>query len=554
MKSIQILAVLIAALIAACGAQPEEGISASSLDVLPEASLFSMAIVNPAVLISSIDGYASGVALLGESALSGWILSALDCADMAEVGTKLGIDIDGSLVIFMESMMPQSIGAALTVTDPAVFWANIGITPEVGEPLEGYDVSTIAVDFGNLYFCHTNGLLLGAGSRAGLKSMLESIDGNLPANLPGIPDGSFYMFANVASFGPMVAGQLAMMEPQILAGMFSEDDTDMDMELMQNVMGLYFDAIGLVLNETKSVNFVLSFEAEYITGSSFVEFVPGSSLDEYIIPVETEDLTGLIPAGNVVVARVSLDPSTSAAVMNAVFSALNIDDIPQSMIAFWSESAKNTATSLSIDTDNPMHIVAVYEMPEGNSLEDVKEAYDFQFSMLAEMMDMPGLTLSDVTYSDYEGLEWITFGMNMDMTAFQPDSVVNSAPMVENVAWTAWMTVHDGILYMEMAPEPLIVPRLIDGTYQGETAGEMEEMQNFSSSSEVAMLINIPGYVNMALGMSGLDVPPIDADPVWLEIEVDFTGGGVNKHFRVSGTGMSAFIGQAIQVFGAMAQ
>ncbi|MCD4702553.1 MAG: hypothetical protein K8S24_11925, partial [Candidatus Aegiribacteria sp.] len=415
----------------------------------------------------------------------------------------------------------------------------------------GYDVSKIAVDFGNIYFCYTDGLLLGAGSRAGLKNMLENIDGNLPTNLQDIPDGSFYMYANIESFGPMVAGQLAMMEPQILAGMSAEGN--MDMDLMQKLMGFYFDAIGLVLNETKSVNCVLSFEPEYITGTSSIEFVPGSSLDEYIIPVEIEDLTGMIPTGNVAVGRVSIDPFTSAAAMNAVFSALNISDIPQSMITFWSEAASNTAMSMTIDPDNPMHIVAVYEMPEGTSLEDVKEAYDIQFSMFSEFMEMPGLTLSDVQYVDYEGLEWVTFGMNMDMSAMQSD-IEDSAPLTQNISWTAWFTVQDGYLYMEMATEPVTVPQLIDGTYQGETAFAMPEMQNFSSSSEMAMLINIPGYVNMAMSMSGLDVPPIEAEPVWLEMEVDFTGGGLNKRFRVSGTGISAFVGQAIQLFGAMAQ
>jgi len=84
------------------------------------------------------------------------------------------------------------------------------------------------------------------------------------------------------------------------------------------------------------------------------------------------------------------------------------------------------------------------------------------------------------------------------------------------------------------------LPQLIDGTYQGEIAGEMPEIQSFSSSSEVAMLINIPGYVNMMIAMSGLELPPIDAEPVWLEMEVDFVDGGVNKRFRVSGAGLTA--------------
>ena len=125
MKIFTVLSVSVAALIIACGAQPEEGALASSLDVLPETTLFSIAIINPAAVISSVDGYASGVALLGENAVSGWILSALDCADISEVGSRLGVDIDGSMVFFMESMMPQSIGAVLTVTDPDIFWTNI---------------------------------------------------------------------------------------------------------------------------------------------------------------------------------------------------------------------------------------------------------------------------------------------------------------------------------------------------------------------------------------------------------------------------------------------
>ena len=392
MRAVVITVFLLAVLLAACGPQPEEaGSLASALDIVPENTLFSLAIVNPSVVISSMDGYASGVALLGESAVSGWILSVLDCADMAEVENRLGVNIEGSLVVFMESMMPQSMGAALTVSDPDIFWSNIGITPEAGESLEGYDVTFIPVDFGNIYFCHTNGLLLGAGSRAGLQKMLESIDGNLSPSLQEIPDGSFSLYMNIESFGPMIASQLAMMEPQILAEMNSEGDIDSGW--MQNIMGMYFDGISLVLNETKSINIVLSFEPEYITGSSSIEFVPGSSLDQYIIPVEVKDLTGIIPAGNVMVGRFSVDPSTGIAAVDAIMGAMGIDDIPRSVVTFWAEISRNTAVSMITDPDNPMHIVAVYEMPEGTSLEDVREVYDIQFSMISEFMDMPGLTL-----------------------------------------------------------------------------------------------------------------------------------------------------------------
>ena len=551
MKIITMFAVVLVALFAACGAQPEEDAPVSALDILPDNVLFSMAIINPATVISSLDVYGSGIAVLGESAVSGWILSLLDCADMDEVETKLGIDIDGGLVFFMQSMMPQSIGVAMSVTDADVFWTNIGLTPEAGELLDGYEVSTIDIDFGKLYFCSTRGLLLGAGSRAGLQSMLERIDGSLPASLPGIPDGSIYFYADVASFGPMAAAQLSMLQPQLIANM---DDTEgVEGEITENILGIYFDIINLFLMETSSVDFVLSFESEFVTGSSSVKFVPGSSLDQYIVPAEINDLTGLVPAGNAIAGRVSIDPMTSEAAMNAMFGIIGIEDIPQNIVTFWAECSRNTAMSMISDPDNPMHIIAVYEMPEGAGLEQVREVYDIQFSMMSNLLDLPGLSLSEVQYEEIDGIEWVTFGMDIDMSELQPD-VEDSAPLAQSVSWKAWMTVSDGILYAEMAELPLIVPQLIAGTWQGETVENMPAMRNFSDSAEIAMLINIPEYLNMALSMSGLDVPFIDADPVWLEIEVDFIGGGVEKHFRVSGTELAAFMGQAIQVFGALSQ
>ena len=551
MKTITMFAVVLVALFAACGAQPEDDTPISALDVLPDDVLFSMAIINPATVISSLDLYGYEVPILGETPVSGWILSLLDCADMDEVETKLGIDTNGSLVLFMQSMMPQSIGVAMSVTDAAVFWANTGLTPEDGEPLDGYEVSSIDVEFGKLYFCNTRGLLLGAGSRAGLQSMLERIDGSLPASLPGIPDGSFYFYADVASFGPIAASQLAMLKPTIIANMDTADGPDV--ELTEQVLGMYFDIINLFLMETSSVDFVLSFESEFITGTSSVIFVPGSSLDQCIIPAEIDDLTGLVPAGNVIAARISIDPLTSEAAMNAVFGAMGMEDIPQDMVTFWAQCSRNTAMSMISDPDNPMHIIAVYEMPEGAGLEEVHEVYDIQFSMIENILDMPGLSLSEVQYEEFEGIEWVTFSMDMDMTEIQPD-VEDSAPLAQNVSWKAWLTVSDGILYLEMGELPLTVPQLIAGNWQGETLESMPAMKNFSDSAEIAMLINVPEYLNMALSMSGLEVPSIDADPVWLEMEVDFTGGGVEKHFRVSGTGLAVFIGDAVQMFGALSQ
>jgi hypothetical protein len=552
MKAIVMSSVLLAMLLAACGGQPEEMTAASPLDVLPETSLFSMALVNPSAVISALDVYAAGVPILGESAVSGWILSALHCADMSEVDSRLGIRTAGGLAVFMESMMPQSMGAALTVSDPSTFWANIGMTPQAAEAIEGHEVTSIPVDFGNIYFCHTNGLLLAAGSRAGLQAMLGRLDGEIPPGIPDIPDGSFYIFTNIETFGPMVAGQLAMVEPQLMAEMTV--DGGMNADMMQGVMGLYFDAINLVLTDTRSWSCVLTFGPEYITGTSNLEFIPGSTLDRYVIPVDPEDMTDMIPAGDVMVSRVSIDPVTSSAAINAVFGAMGMTGIPQDMVEFWAQSAKNTAVSWMFDSVNPIHIVGLYDVAEDATLEDVKNAYDAQLQMMGSFLTMPGLTIMPVDYAEYQGMEWISFGMEMDLSAMRPDSIEDSVPMAGNISWTAWMTLHDGVLYLEMAQEPMVAAAIINGTYQGGYASDMPEMGDFSPSSEIAMLFNIPGYLNMAMAMSGLDVPPIDSDPVWMQIEVDVAQGGMTSKFRVSGTDMSAFIGKAIQTFAALAQ
>lgn len=552
MKATVVL-VITAMLLMACGGQPEESVEASPLAVMPAApALFSMSVLNPASVISALDGYASGVPLLGENAVSGWILSALDCADMSEVDARLGIRTDGGLVLFMESMMPQSVGAALTVSDPDTFWANIGLTPQPAEPLEGLDVSSIPVDFGSLYFCHTRGLMLAAGSRAALQSMLGRIDDPLSTDLAGLPDGSFYMSASIETFGPMVASQLAMMQPQLMSEMTTAGE--MDPEMMQNMMGLYFDAIGLILTDVSTWSCVVTLGPEYVSGSSTVEFVPGSTLDRYVVPVEPVDMTGLIPAGDVMVARLSLDPSTSVAAMNAVFDALGLTDVPQDMVDFWASSTSNTAVSMMYDPEVPLSAVMVYTMPEGSTLEDVKNYYEIQFSLMSGIMDMPGLELSPVEYAEYREMNWVTFGMNMDMTALQPDTAEEVSVYAGNVSWTMWMTEQDGVLYMEMGPEPATVADMLEGTYQGEYAAEMAEMGSFSDSSEMAILLNMPGYLNMAMAMSGLDVPPVDFDPVWMEMELDITEGGMSSEFRFSGTEMTAFIGKAVQAFSMMAQ
>ena len=554
MKSITIgLHVAAVLIFAACGAEPEVARNTDVFSVLPESTLMSIAVVNPAAAIASMDGYAAAVPLLGETAVSGWILSGLDCSGMDEVETRYGIDVSGTMVFYMSSMMPQSLGVALSVTDPDLFWNTIGLTPTPGDPIGGHDVGSFDVDFGKIYVCSEAGLIFATGSRAELENMLERLERDIIADLPGIPDGSIYFSADVSTFGPIAAQQIAMFKPQIISEMQTDGDENMEMATM--VMDLYFDAINIFLTQTGDISAVLTFGPEYISGTATADFVQGSDLAAIFIPAEITDMTSLIPAGDVAVARVCLDPSTSESILTAIMGAIGMDAIPQEMITFWSQASSSTAMSMFVDPENPFNIVAVYSMPEGSTLEDVRTAYQDQFTLMSGLMgEMPGVTFQDVTMAEYDGMDWVTFGMEMDFEAMQemtPEEGTD-VPMPGSFEWTAWLTEADGVLYLEMNDHPTLVPMLISGTWVGEYASSMPQMASFSDQAEFAMLVNLPAYMNMALSMSGMDIPAIDSDPVWIEAEVNFVEGGVEKHFRLNGTAMVSFIGQAVQTFGSM--
>jgi hypothetical protein len=542
-------------LLAACGAPPEEPQPAVALDVLPDETLLTFVVVNPAAGVYAMDSYAAGVPLLGESMVSGWLLTALDCADMQEVSAKCGIDTRGTVVVYLQSMMPQSLGAALQVSDPALFWATVGLQPVLDEPIGEQEVSSFDVDFGKIYTCGTRGLLLLAGSRAGLQEMLSRLDGVLPAGLPGLPDGSIYGYANVSTFGPMAAQQIEMFRPQILSEM--QGTGGPNPEMTAQIMNLYFDAIGIMLTQTESADFIATFDPEYISVTSTADFVEGSDLAGIFVPVEVRDMTGMVPAGSVAAVRVSFDPAATSTLMNAVIGALGIDSVPPEMIDFWTACTRNTAISMMSDGDNPFSMVAVYEMPDGADIGQVMEMYQTQFGIMGRIMDLPGLTFAPVELVDLDGRQWVTFGMNLDMNAFTAGMAIDSTGSMPissgGFSWTAWLTEADGLLYLEMGAEPVIVPALIQGTWTGQTAASMPEMAGFPPDAEMAMVINVPEYVNMAMGMSGIGLPRIDSEPVWMELDVDFQEGRVVHHSRVNGSSLFAFIGQAVQIFGTMA-
>jgi len=540
-------------LLAACGAEPEEAAPVSALDVIPDETLLTLVVVDPAAAVEAMDSYAAGAPLLGETMVSDWLLTALDCADMQEVSGRYGIDPAGTAVVWMQSIMPQSIGAALPVSDAALFWETVGVQPVVDEPIGDHEVASFDVDFGKIYTCGTGGLLLVSGSRAGLQGILERIDGSVPAWLPGLPDGCLYGYAKVSTFGPMAAQQIEMLRPQIIAQMTAAGEGS---GMVPNLVDLYLDAIGILLTQTDSADFLAAFDSERIRMTSTATFVEGSDLSGVFAPIEARDMTPLLPAGGVAVARVSIDPAASAALMEAVIGAMGVDSVPPETVAFWAACSRNAAISIQPSVEGSIGMVAVYEMPDGGDLGQVMDVYRSQFDRMSSMLAIPGLAFAPVERVELDGREWVTFGMSMDPAALAAGMAEDSAvePQVEmpTISWTAWLTVGDGLLYMEMAPEPVAVPALLDGTWTGDTAESTPGMSDLSPDAEVAAVVDLSGYLDMVLGMTGLGLPRIDSEPVWLEMEIDFQQDRVVHHCSVDGSDLVAFIARVAQTFGAL--
>ncbi len=561
-RDMLLAAVLVLGLLSACGGEDPEEVAegvvegtgvTSVLDPLPDSPMFSMALVDPEAVVDALDGYTAGAPMLGSEFVSGWLLSLLDCADMDEVESKFGMDVSGGISVFVEGMTPQSFGGAVSVTDADVLMGLVGLQGTPGEPLDGREVMTYPVDFGSVLTCEADGLLLIAGSRAGLQSMLDRLDGRAPEGMPDVPEGSIYSYLQVSSFGPMAAAQLQAARPSIIQGM-EMSSTQGDADMMRSAMDMYFEMIGLFLTETRMVESVTSFGPEGINISSRMDFVEGSSLAEYVLPAEVEDLSAILPAGDVAVGRFSMNPVTTEAALTAVLGSLGMDELPEEMVDLWTMIATNTAFSASSTPEEPMHILGVYAMPPEYTLEDVALSYERQFEMMGGLMDMPGLELLGPDIVEDHGRRWVRFGMYMDMAQLAEAEPGAGQMELEPVSWTAWMTVEEGFLFLEMAEEPATLLSMLDGTAGGETAADVMSSRGLSEDSEVALLLNLPGYMEMAMSMSGVtefDAMELDCGPVWVSLEVDITEEGLMSHARVPGTEMVEFVSATVAYFSA---
>jgi hypothetical protein len=544
-------------LLCSCGEGPAEPVSA--LAALPENPLVAIAVVDPCFAVTSIDGYiAEGAPVLGGRFLETTLCAELGVENLETLMTGWGLDPHGTTVFFMEAMTPATMGLASTVVDPDLFFSSLtdlGIAFEESDPIEGIAVRMTAIPSGNLFVTTDRDLLLVAGSRSTLTSMLDRLDPESSGTPIELQRGTFFFSMELASIGPMAASQLAMVRPQILAEM-AESGGPGD-EMGMQMIGIYFDAISMFLTQTESIESLIVFDAEDIECESYINLVPGSDLASVLFaPVEIVDLTALVPSGNVMVARASVPPSLTIAVVNAVTGAMGLT-YPEEALAEYAEWSQNSAmTIMDDDAGTFFHLVAVYLLPEGTGIDEVRSVYqsqlDFTTDMMGQMQGMMEFTLRDSVYS---GREFVVFEMSMDPSAMEFEGAEmpeNSFPEME---FTTWMTVADGILWMEMANEPAVVIDLLDGTYEG-TMADATPIFAEAADAEFALAFNLDAYLRMMLGLVGeqVDISALPESPVWLNswVEIMPDECRIIKRDLLSGMDLARMIGNYIPVFSAM--
>jgi hypothetical protein len=375
------------------------------------------------------------------------------------------------------------------------------------------------------------------------------------ASVVQLDPATFYYRMELGSIGPMAATQLQMVRPQILAEM--ADTGDPGDQMSMQMIDIYFDAISLFLTQTETIEASMVIGPEDIYCESYIDFVPDSDLANVLCaPVEVNDLTGLIPAGDVIMARASVPPELTIAVVNAITGAIGIE-YPQDTLTEYAEWTRNTASVvLDDDAGTFFHLVAVYDLPEGTGLDEVRNVYgsqiDFTQEMLADMGGMIQMALRDEVYL---GFDFVVFDMTMDFSELDTGEADMGEMEIPEMAFTTWMTVADGILWIEMAAEPEVITGLIEGTYDGVM---MSEIPLFSEApdAQFVMAFNLDSYFRMLTGFmgEGMDLSSVPENPVWIEGWTESVPGESRliQYSSVSGMDLAAMIGNYIPLFAGM--
>jgi len=555
MKKITISLIAAFLILLGCGVEP--GTPADAFTAMPEDAMMAFAIVDPAALISNIDGYIEeGMPALGACFIENSLCSKLSVDDIDALMTQWGLDPNGTILFFMEAMAPATIGFAADAVDSDAFFAHmsdLGLTFVDADPLDNIDVTSTTIPTGNLFFAEHRSVLLAAGSRGILSSMIERLDsGGNPEDVHELAPGTLWSSMELSVMGPMAAAQLAMVRPQILAEMTVEGP---DNEMGVRMIGLYFDAISIFLNQTETVETSLVFGPEDIEGTAYIRFTPGSDLAALISsPVEVVDLTGLIPAGDVAMARVSVPPELTKAILSALTDAMGVE-FPEESLDFYADYSRNSAMSILLDDAGSfMHLVAVYQLPEGSDLEDVRTFYELQLDFTTSIMgESAGMVDFDLTETVYNDRTYLLFDMNLDFSSMEVDGAdIPETGFPEEMSFTTWITVDGELLFVEMADTPIVLDEILSGTLERPTADSAPVFAD-AGSADFVMAFNLNAYIRMIMVFTGeeIDLSTLPETPVWLNCWaiVDADEAMIIKHGSISGADLVSLIGSLAVMF-----
>ncbi len=545
-------------LAASCGVKED----ASPLDVLPESAFVMCAIADPAAVVTTIDDYIEqGVPLAGPDLIAKQIYEGAGITHLDSLTAMTGMDVHGTVVFYASGINPQTIGGAIAAPDPETFWAK---TTEWGaswadvEAIDGVPVRTFTDGDMTVFVATYRGLALFAGSRSEISTMMDRIEGRVPGATLTVTPSTAWMKMDVSMVGPMASGQLNMYRSQIMSGLETEM-TGAPMEaMMSNMVVLYLDAIDLFLLETKDLEYTVTFGPENIDVYCLTTFVPGSSLAGLLEPVDAVDHLPLLPAGDVMAARVSMPPEVTRPAMSAVLTALGVE-VNQEYVDFTAQLSANTAFAMY--GDGFMHFTAAYDMPEGADMEDVAGwvGYSLDFSMQM-MQGMPGLSFTAPRDTVIGGITYLTYGTSVDPAAMEhleAGAVPAATGAAQPMEFTVWMAQCGDALVMEMAPEPGLLAGIAGGTFAGETQTADAYFSAAGSDKEMVFGLDFPAYMALIADMmgdeAGFDAEALSGSSAWMYYTVDLTEQGVVCTSTVDGSDLAEMIGMMATSAGAMA-
>jgi hypothetical protein len=493
MKRLLLPALFTALVLVACGTGPVE--VASPLSVVPEGAMISIVLNDPAGMVRNIDGYIEeGAPILGEKLLENLICNQLEVPSLDSVQVRYGFNPSGQIAFWMESAMPQSMAMAVSAPDFPLFITlleEMGVEFSVEDPIDGAVVYSMQAEEGTMYMAGVDGVALMAMSAEKLETLISGLSSDVSLQ---IPETSLFMQFNLSMIGPMAVAQMPMARMMITQGMAA--DTTMPC-FVPAIMDVYMDGIEVFLTQADMLKLTLTTGKEDFVVKKMLTFLPETYLAEISMDQQNRDMLGLIPNGDVATVRVQM-PGEMAFDISKAFTEVFISDADEEMLQFWASMASNGA--VSIYNDSFFHVVAAYQMEEGISIEDLARLYTEYLGMfvsaISENTDLGSFfTVQDNGVIDINGTDFYSMSMTI------------ASDSTGSLGFEYWLTVHDGALLLEMAPQPDILLSIVSGDYIPAV---------LESDGEMAGEISLAGYIKLLMSMSpsGMDIPEIGSDVI----------------------------------------